>query len=77
MLQTFDKIENMEPPGPIKLHHTIESRSGTGVQVRLHEAPGTKTQATGAPSFNLGNFDLGPPRKECVGDVGDSYGGGL
>ena len=36
-LQRFDKIENMEPPGPIKLHHAIENRSGTGVQVRLHE----------------------------------------
>lgn len=37
-LQRFDKIENMEPPGPIKLHHAIENRSGTGVQIRLHEA---------------------------------------
>ena len=36
-LQRFDAIENMEAPGPIKLHHAIENRSGTGVQVRLHE----------------------------------------
>ncbi|EXJ57484.1 hypothetical protein A1O7_07832 [Cladophialophora yegresii CBS 114405] len=38
MLQLFDKIENMEGPGPIKMHQTIENRSGTGVQVRLHLA---------------------------------------
>lgn len=38
MLQIFDNIENMEGPGPIKMHHTIENRSGTGVQVRLHLA---------------------------------------
>ncbi|KAK5229168.1 hypothetical protein LTR96_004420 [Exophiala xenobiotica] len=38
MLQIFDKIENMEGPGPIKMHHTIENRSGSGVQVRLHLA---------------------------------------
>lgn len=42
MLQTFDKIENMEAPGPIKLHHSIEIRSGTGVQVRLHQATSEK-----------------------------------
>lgn len=38
MLQRFDRIENLEPPGPIRLHHAIENRSGTGVQVRLHVA---------------------------------------
>ncbi|KIW87075.1 uncharacterized protein Z519_12372 [Cladophialophora bantiana CBS 173.52] len=38
MLQIFDKIENMEAPGPIKMHQTIENRSGTGTQVRLHLA---------------------------------------
>jgi hypothetical protein len=38
MMQTFDKLENLEPPGPIKMHHTIENKSGTGVQVRLHAA---------------------------------------
>lgn len=37
-LQRFDRIENMEEPGPIRLHHAIENRSGSGVQVRLHEA---------------------------------------
>ena len=38
-LQRFDRIENMEELGaPIRLHHAIENRSGSGVQVRLHEA---------------------------------------
>ncbi|KAL2430719.1 Cytochrome P450 monooxygenase [Exophiala dermatitidis] len=36
MLQIFDKVENLEGLGPIKMHHTIENRSGSGVQVRLH-----------------------------------------
>ena len=35
-LQRFDRIENMEKPGPIRLRHAIENRSGSGVQVRLH-----------------------------------------
>jgi hypothetical protein len=38
LLQRFDGIENMEPPGPIKFHHALTNSSGTGVQVRLHEA---------------------------------------
>ncbi|EXJ86289.1 hypothetical protein A1O1_06659 [Capronia coronata CBS 617.96] len=38
MLQVFDKVESLETPGPIKMHHNIENRSGTGVQVRLHLA---------------------------------------
>ena len=38
MLQRFDQIENMEAPGPIKFHQAIENHSGTGTQVRLHEA---------------------------------------
>lgn len=37
-LQQFDKCENMEGPGEIKMHTAIENRSGTGVQVRLHKA---------------------------------------
>ncbi|KAL9129368.1 MAG: hypothetical protein Q9217_002168 [Psora testacea] len=37
-LQRFDKLENMEEPGPVRLHHAIENRSGSGVVVRLHEA---------------------------------------
>ena len=37
-MQKFDRIENMEEPGPIRLHHSIENRSGSGVQVRLHVA---------------------------------------
>ena len=37
-LQRFDCIENMEEIGPIRLHHAIENRSGSGVQVRLHVA---------------------------------------
>ncbi|KAK5079428.1 hypothetical protein LTR51_001625 [Lithohypha guttulata] len=38
LLQTFDAIENVEAPGPMRFHHTIENRSGNGVQVRLHAA---------------------------------------
>ncbi|EHY56088.1 hypothetical protein HRR90_007961 [Exophiala dermatitidis] len=38
MLQIFDQVENLEGPGRIKMHHTIENRSGSGVQVRLHLA---------------------------------------
>lgn len=38
LLQRFDKVENTEGPGEIKLHTAIENRSGTGVQVRLHAA---------------------------------------
>ncbi|KAI1496097.1 putative N-alkane-inducible cytochrome P450 [Biscogniauxia marginata] len=37
--QKYDRIENMEEgDGKVRLHHAIENRSGTGVQVRLHEA---------------------------------------
>ncbi|CAJ2500194.1 Uu.00g030470.m01.CDS01 [Anthostomella pinea] len=37
--QKYDRIENMEEgDGRMRLHHAIENRSGTGVQVRLHEA---------------------------------------
>ncbi|KAI2471328.1 putative N-alkane-inducible cytochrome P450 [Annulohypoxylon bovei var. microspora] len=40
--QKYDRIENMEEgDGRIRLHHAIENRSGTGVQVRLHEAKAT------------------------------------
>lgn len=40
MLQRYDEIQNAETPpdAPMKFHHTIENRSGTGVRVRLHEA---------------------------------------
>ncbi|KAK0741959.1 cytochrome P450 [Apiosordaria backusii] len=40
LLQRYDKIENAEKPAdaPMRFHHTIENRSGSGVQVRLHEA---------------------------------------
>ncbi|TVY93856.1 Cytochrome P450 [Lachnellula willkommii] len=37
-LQRFDKIENSEEPGPPFFHYIFSNRSGTGVQVRLHEA---------------------------------------
>ena len=37
-LQRFDKIENTEKPGPPFFHYIFSNRSGTGVQVRLHEA---------------------------------------
>lgn len=41
--QKYDSIENMEEgDGRIRLHHAIENRSGTGVQVRLHEAKASK-----------------------------------
>lgn len=38
LLQRFDKLENCEPPGRIRLQHTLSIRSGTGAVVRLHEA---------------------------------------
>ncbi len=40
MLQRYDTIENAQLPAdaPLNFHHTIENRSGSGVQVRLHEA---------------------------------------
>ncbi|KAK4693022.1 hypothetical protein P7C71_g4292, partial [Lecanoromycetidae sp. Uapishka_2] len=36
-LQRYDKMENLEEPGPIRYNYMISSRSGTGVQVRLHK----------------------------------------
>ncbi len=38
LLQRFDIIENMETLGPIRYAHHLSNRSGTGVQVRLHQA---------------------------------------
>ncbi|GAB1318469.1 hypothetical protein MFIFM68171_08679 [Madurella fahalii] len=40
LLQRYDTFENAEKPAnaPMKFHHTIENRSGSGVRVRLHEA---------------------------------------
>jgi hypothetical protein len=40
LLQKYDKIEctQVPPDAPLRFHHTIESRSGSGVQVTLHEA---------------------------------------
>ncbi|KAK7954435.1 cytochrome p450 protein [Apiospora saccharicola] len=36
--QKYDSIENMEQgDGQIRLHRAIENRSGTGVQIRIHE----------------------------------------
>lgn len=63
LLQTFDRIENMEPPGPIKMHHTIENRSGTGVQVRLHAASAAPTSTEEGGSIDL---SLGPERKQII-----------
>jgi hypothetical protein len=37
-LQRFDKLESTEKPGPPFFHYVFSNRSGTGVQVRLHEA---------------------------------------
>jgi hypothetical protein len=38
-MQRYDCVENAESPpdAPIRFHHTIENRSGSGVQVRLHK----------------------------------------
>ncbi|MCJ1264282.1 hypothetical protein MMC22_004153 [Lobaria immixta] len=38
-LQRFDRIDNMEPPGPIQDNFLVNNEPGSGVQVRLHEAP--------------------------------------
>ena len=38
LLQHFDLLRDMDPIKEIKLHTAIENRSGTGVQVILHEA---------------------------------------
>lgn len=39
-MQRYDCVENAESPpdAPIRFHHTIENRSGSGVQVKLHRA---------------------------------------
>jgi hypothetical protein len=39
-MQRFDAVFNAEvpPDGRARFHHTIENRSGTGVQVRLRYA---------------------------------------
>jgi len=41
-MQRYDRIDCAEVPqdAPIRFHHTIENRSGTGVQVRLQRAKG-------------------------------------
>ena len=62
MLQIFDQVENMEGPGPIKMHHTIENRSGTGVQVRFHLASAESNHCQERPTsvLKLGpEYDLG------------------
>ncbi|KAK3290511.1 cytochrome P450 [Chaetomium fimeti] len=43
ILQRYDTIENAESPpdAPIRFHHTIENRSGSGVQVKLRKAKWT------------------------------------
>lgn len=39
MLQRYIKMESAEPAdAPVRFHHTIENRSGSGVQVRLCNA---------------------------------------
>ncbi|KAH6631322.1 cytochrome P450 [Chaetomium tenue] len=40
IMQRYDCVENAESPpdAPIRFHHTIENRSGSGVQVRLHKS---------------------------------------
>ncbi len=50
----------MEPPGPLKMHHTIENRSGTGVQVRLHASRETGEMVRRINENELGgDLDLG------------------
>ena len=75
LLQVFDQIENLEPYGaPLKMHHSIENRSGTGVQVRLHAAaaavPGC-VSATAEKEGAVNDLDLGlgvERRRESVGE---------
>jgi hypothetical protein len=38
LLQRFDKLENLDPTEVIRHNLTLTDCSGTGVQVRLHEA---------------------------------------
>ncbi|KAJ9133007.1 Cytochrome P450 [Pleurostoma richardsiae] len=50
--QEYDHIDNMEQgDGRIRMHHAIENRSGTGVQVRLHKAgsPAAETLSGESP----------------------------
>ena len=37
-LQRYDRIENMEPPGPIQYNMTILTKNGKGCNVKLHRA---------------------------------------
>ena len=36
-VQRYDKIQNVEAAGPIKYLTHLSMRSGTGVQVKLHQ----------------------------------------
>ncbi len=53
ILQRYDGIDCAERPrdARIRFHHTIENRSGTGVQVRLHRADDNERDL--APVFPL------------------------
>lgn len=64
LLQLFDKLENLEGPGDIKMHHTIENRSGTGVQVRLHRAP--SNYQSRCDLDNMYNLGLGAEHRESL-----------
>jgi hypothetical protein len=73
LLQEFDGLENMEAPGPMRFHHTIENRSGTGVQVRMHAAVASlKEKSAGLQAVDFG---LGVERKESVGEELGDMGG--
>jgi len=73
LLQEFDGLENMEAPGPIKFHHTIENRSGTGVQVKLHVASSPLSEKSA--KIEVHDLGLGPERSEYVGEhVGEELG---
>lgn len=76
LLQEFDGLENMEAPGPMRFHHTIENRSGTGVQVRMHAA-GLSTLADKPKKAEGADLDLGlgVERREPVGEELGDMGG--
>lgn len=38
LLQRFDKLENMEGPGPVVFQLAVSNRSKNGVQVKFHLA---------------------------------------
>ena len=64
VLQTFDQIENLDH-GPLRMHHTIENRSGSGVQVRLHAASPAFVEKLSETDSDL-DLGLGAQRKVSI-----------